>query len=175
MYDGSHSITFGDGTFNIDTGRLTGKNTWLDWHLIPASRPDVATPNYTQKMVVIPGHPGALDLSVYLTGNPIYENRTGSWDFIVDNYHESWVSIKNNVMSYLHGQRMKCILDDDPGYYYMGRFKVDSMRSDSSNSRITISYVLDPFIYRIDVAGDWLWDSFNFETDRTDEMSSFKI
>lgn len=168
-----HSITFGDGTLN-SKGQFTGTNTWDDWYLIPTSRPNVASPGVSTNLVEIPGRHGSLDMSEWLTNGIVYGDRSGSWEFAVDNDHEGWVSIKSKILKFLHGQRMKCVLEDDPGWYYIGRFSLNEWRSESWYSTIVINYVLEPYKYNINAGGDWLWDPFNFETDRTDTVTSEK-
>lgn len=133
----SHSLTFGE---------TNPKNTWTNWHLIPSTRPHVAPPSVNEKMVEIPGRNGLLDCTTYLTGNPTYANRTGSWQFYVD--HEqwnSWVDTYTEILQYLHGKRMRVVLEDDPNYYYMGRFSVENWSSGKDYSQITIKYNLDPY------------------------------
>lgn len=172
MYDKTHSIYFSTGETADSEGRLIGQNTWTSWHLIPSSRPSVAPPVFSPKMIEIPGREdGPIDASEYLTGAPYYGSRTGSWDFIVDNDHEKWISIYTNIMYYLHGKRMNCMLDDERGYFYTGRFTVSQYTSDKNNSKIQINYTLEPYKRFIGESGDFLWDPFNFLTDRTDQWS----
>lgn len=135
-----HSIDFGD------------KNTWESWHLVPTSRPVVAPPKQKTKTVDIPGGSGIVDLSESLTGYPVYSNRTGSFEFIVLNdfyeqvkYDTPWHEIYTDIMNHLHGRTMKMILEDDPDYYYEGRFAVDQWNSDKWHSKITISYDVGPY------------------------------
>lgn len=113
-----HSITIGD------------KNTWDDWHLIPTSRPLFNPPTVKSNLVEIPGGDGTLDLTTALTGRPTYNNRTGSWTFIVQNGFKDWSALYSEIMVYLHGQKFKAILEDDPAYYYEGRFSVNQWKSD---------------------------------------------
>lgn len=166
-----HSITFGDGSLypsgHEKEGQFMGINTWDDWHLIPAERPSVAAPGVSTNFVEIPGRDGAIDLSTFLTNRPVYGMRQGSWDFYVDNDHEYWETIRMKMMNFLHGKRMKVVLEDDPGWYWEGRFAVDSWRSEPSNSRISINYQIDTYKKRILSDGDHdvIWDNFNFETD----------
>ena len=129
-----HSITFIKGNEQA--------NTWEDWHLIPSSRPTLSPPGVQTNFVSIPGRMGALDFSEYLTGDVQYSDRSGSFEFLVDNDHEYWVSIKNKIVDFLHGNVMKMVLEDDPEYYYEGRFTVDSWKSESWNSKIVINYVV---------------------------------
>lgn len=135
-----HSVTFGD------------KNTWTDWKLVPTSRPVVAPPEPKIKTVDIPGGDGVIDLTESLTGYPVFGRRTGSFEFIVLNdYHqpvdtvEEWHVTYSKIMNYLHGRQMEMSLEDDPNYWYEGRFKVDSWNSDKNYSTITISYDVEPY------------------------------
>ena len=166
-----HSITFGDGSLypsgHEKEGQFKGTNTWDDWHLIPAERPSIASPGVSTNFVEIPGRDGAIDFSTFLVNKPVYGMRQGSWDFYVDNDHEYWETIRMKIMNFLHGKRMKIVLEDDPDWYWEGRFAVDSWRSEASNSRISINYQLDPYKKRVKESGvnDIIWDTFSFEKD----------
>ena len=150
FYTEEHSVSFGDIVTRTSEGETyedfdTIANTWEDWHLIPSSRPSIAPPTIITKYVDIPGFDGQLDLTDYLTGGPTYGPRTGSFNFIVVNGFENWETIRENIMSVLHGKRLKMRLMDDPNYYYEGRFTVGAWESGSNNSAISISYQLDPY------------------------------
>lgn len=148
-----HSITIGD------------KNTWDDWHLIPATRPLFNPPTVKENMVNIPGGDGVLDLTASLAGRPTYNNRTGSWTFYVQNGFQDWSVLYSEIMVYLHGQTFKAILEDDPAYFYEGRFSVNQWKSNKDYSQIVINYNVGPYKKEINNTGsDWLWDPFNFET-----------
>ena len=101
-----HSITIGD------------KNTWDDWHLIPASRPLFNPPPVKTNYIDIPARDGNMDLTEVLTGKPVYNNRTGSWTFYVENGFKDWTVLYSEIMVYLHGREFRAVLEDDPGYYY---------------------------------------------------------
>ena len=159
-----HSITIGD------------KNTWDDWHLVPTSRPLVPPPGVNTSYVTVPGASGALDLTEALTGYPTYSNRTGSWGFIVMNDYGEGDARYSEIMGYLHGKQLRAILDDDPNYYYEGRFSVSGWASNKNWSRITINYNVGP--YKIEVYGvdeNWVWDTFNFESDMVHAYSDIAI
>lgn len=129
-----HSITFGD------------KNTFDDWHLIPTSRPVIMPPPLRSHTVDIPGGFGSLDLTEALTGYPLYDNRTGSLEFaVVNDKWSDWSLAYQTILNYLHGRRMKMTLEDDPSYYYIGRFSVDNWSSGENYSTITINYDLYPY------------------------------
>lgn len=61
-------------------------NTWDSWFLVPTSRPLVNPPSVKTHFVTVPGASGVLDLSEYVSGEPVYGNRTGSWEFYVMNF-----------------------------------------------------------------------------------------
>lgn len=149
-----HSIKFGD------------KNTWDDWHLIPSTRPVINPPEPKYNFIDIPGRDGSLDGSEILTGYPVFKNRTGSLEFIVANdYWNSWIEAYSTILKYLHGKRMKAILEDDPNYYYEGRFSVNNWKSDKNYSLIVIDYNVEPYKKSVLSSADpWLWDPFNFNT-----------
>lgn len=166
-----HSITFGDGSLypsgHEKKGQFMGTNTWDDWHLIPSERPSIASPGVSTNFVEIPGRDGAIDMSTFLMNRPVYGSRSGSWDFYVDNDHEYWESIRMKMMAFLHGKRYRIVLEDDPNWYWEGRFAVDNWRSDPNNSRIQINYQIDPYKRKFRSEGDQdiIWDDFNFDTD----------
>lgn len=130
-----HSVNFGD------------KNTYDDWKLVPDSRPVVVPPEPKFIFDEIPGASGSLDLSSTLTGFVSYQDRTGSFDFIVLNDYGEWHERYSEIMGYLHGKRMRMSLEDDPNYFYIGRFSVSSWDSGENWSTISIDYHLDPFKY----------------------------
>lgn len=165
-----HSITIGTLTTKSESGSvhslIRGKNTWDDWHLIPSSRPLVNPPRPNTKGVQIPGMNGTIDMSSVLTGYMTYQNRSGSWEFIVENDHMDWATTYSTIMAYLHGKRMCCVLEDDENHYYEGLLSVNAWKSDKSWSLIAIDYDLYPYKQTIQSYDeDWLWDPFNFETD----------
>ena len=171
-----HSVAFGDGTLypagsaNHMEGQFkpTAGDTYADWFLIPSSRPTVAPPGGQTKFVTIPGRDGDLDLSEWLRqGRPAYGNRSGNFEFYVENDHEFWMTIYPKLVNTLHGKKFKMVLqEDDPDYYYVGRFAVDSWKSDQNWSSVTISYNLEPWKRRIrKVSQKMVWDTFNFEKD----------
>ena len=127
-----HSITIGD------------KNTWDDWHLIPTSRPLFNPPPFKAEYVEIAGGDGVLDLSTTMSGEPLCSNRTGSWSFYVENDFWNWPDLYSEIMAYLHGQKLRAVLEDDPDYCYEGRFTVNQWRSDPHRSMIEIGYNVAP-------------------------------
>lgn len=132
------------------------KNTWNNWHLIPASRPTVVQPTPAYKYVEIPGRSGSIDLSDYLVGKPTYSDRSGTFSFYVANEDPktgksfgNWASRKQEIAQFLDGRRiLKMVLEDDTSYYYLGRFYLKDWSSGQNYSSVTIEYRVQPYKYR---------------------------
>lgn len=171
-----HSIEFGDGTL-YEAGasdhregqfKPTVGHTYNDWFLIPSSRPTVAMPGTDAKFITLPGRDGDFDLSEWIRKDrPAYRNRSGSFEFYVENDREYFITIFQKVYNSLHGKKFKMVLsDDDPGYYYEGRFAVSESRSDPNWSVIKIDYNLQPWKRRCrEIKDGTIWDTMNFEAD----------
>lgn len=157
-----HSITFGD------------KNTWDDWCLIPTLDPIISPPTVKTNFIDVPGSNGSLDMSEILTGYPVYNNREGSLSFIAMNRSASLQPECNplkfrdliaDIMDYLHGHKMNMVLEDDPDYYYSGRFELENANANINFNEIVIKYILEPYKWSIRSSIDnWVWDTFNFRT-----------
>ena len=152
-----HSVTFGN------------YNTWDDWHLIPVKRPFIVNPAVKFKSVDLVGANGELDYTTTLVGYPLYENRKNSLVFrMVDAEDQhSAQARRDEIVAYLHGRYRQMTLEDQPEYYYQGRFEVtdNTYKGKGEWADITINYNLEPFKYYISQStDDWLWDPFSFET-----------
>ena len=122
-------------------------NTWDDWHLVPMSRPVINPPTRKSIIVDIPGVDGHLDLSEVVSGGPVYNNRTGSIEFMVQNGFKPWPEMFSTVMNALHGKYMNVSLDDDPEWHYRGLISVTKWTTGDHYSTITIDYDLEPYKY----------------------------
>ena len=146
------------------------KDTYSDWYLVPTTRPSVNPPQNKTNFIDIPGADSQLDFSTVLTGYPVYNDREGSWTFMLEHdiCHREWNDIYSEIMDWIQGERMCCILEDDQSWYYTGRFYVSDLKSEQKYTTITITYKLEPykkpsFIFMTDVKSDWIWDYFDFE------------
>lgn len=140
-----HSVKFNNNFPNLSSVR----DSYSDWRLVPDSRPVIVMPEVNTNYVEVPGMSGSVDLTEYLTGYPTYKNRTGSLKFHVLNGYKEWQARYQEIASYLHGREGTMMLEDDPDYYYFGRFDVKSWTSnnDGTWSDIEIGYTLDPYKY----------------------------
>jgi hypothetical protein len=112
----------------------------------------------------IPGGDGLEDLSEVVSGQPIYSNREGSFEFIVMNGYHDWQDLYSDILDHLHGQSMTASLEDDPAFYYQGRFTVNEWKSDKNWSRIVIDYTVAPYkLLKASSVEEWKWDDIDFE------------
>lgn len=161
-----------DSTISEDTRLHIDKNTWEDWGLVPDSRPTLASPSPKTNVVDNNSINGVLDLTFKRMRYPLFGNREGSFTFIynplfqaINGKSKPWLVLYTELHNFLHGRRLRMILEDDPEYYYDGTFKIENWTSnnDGSGSTVTIGYSVEP--YKMSVLSslnNWLWDPFNF-------------
>lgn len=154
-----HGITF----YSLD--RKNKKNTWTDFHIVPTSQPIILPPSPKTKYIDIPGSDNQLDLTESLTNDVQYNNRDGKIEFYVDPKYD-WTELYSNILNWFHGRRLLMFLDDEPFYYYSGRFEVSNWINGQSENKIELSYSVDAYKYEhISSTDEWLWDDFDFEHD----------
>lgn len=78
-----------------------------------------------------------------------------------------WPSIQRTLENSFQGQWLRCIFDDDPSWYWEGLWTVEPQEKDKTGAVFTITGVCNPYKVSLTAAAgnDWLWDTFNFETD----------
>ena len=138
------------------------RHTWDDWHLIPRTRPRFEPPQLKQSTLEIPGGNGAIDLSPILSYFPLFENRTGSFEFIVPEFRHvrypgsntrrvvedsKWQYEYWDMLNFFQGRVRGCILDEDPSYAYVGKFSVNSFKAEEHWTSFSLEY--DVYPYRV--------------------------
>lgn len=135
------------------------KNTWDDYSLVPVNKIYISDPSQKTNIVEIEGASGSLDLSNYITGYPVYSNRSGNATFYlldaVDaralsnsgyafpaNY--TFYDIFDQVRGDLDGKVFKCWLEDDPEWFYEGRINVATAMG-KPRPGIALSYDFSPY------------------------------
>lgn len=173
IHNGEHSLYFSTTLDFSETlvSAMKGKhtvaskaNSWNDWFIVPSSRPSIVQPTPKEERLDLPGANGDIDLTSILTGYPVFNNRTGTIEFVAMNTTRNWSDRYSKLASFLNGQKMYMILLDDPLWYYEGRFTIKDWESDPKWSKISVSYTLYPYkraLTRVDE--DYLWDSLDFD------------
>lgn len=151
-YESNYGVLFGD------------KHSFRDFGLYPKSKMVVNPPDVREVYVEIAGADGDLDITEALTGRANYESREGKFEFTVID-RARWDLVYENLMNTIHGRKMRVVLDEDPYYYYNGRIKVDSFKTNKYTATIVIEGYFDPYKKALYANSEkWLWDPFNFET-----------
>ena len=142
-----HSLYIGD------------KNTWDDYNLVPSEKIYFPKANQKTQEVEIEGASGSLDFSTFVTGYPIYSNRSGNIGFYmldaVDarslansgsafpaNY--TFYDIFSKVYNDLDGKTFRMWLEDDPDWFYEGRVNVDCDMG-KPRPKVVLSYDIGPY------------------------------
>jgi len=147
-----HSVTFSLPDSSSSSGYKWRKNSYSDFHLVSDGRPVIPLPEPITKYIDVPGASGQLDISESLTNYPLYTSREGSINFIVLNDYgpeDNWSKRYQMISQHIHGRRLEMVLEDDPEYFYEGRFKIESWESPSDGpwSTLTIGFLLDSYKY----------------------------
>lgn len=148
---------------------INGKNTWDEWKLMPvkAGKIEFATADLRYESAEVAGSDDVLDFTEALTGYPLYNQRRGSITF---RFFDNGTPVRNRfdqLKNAIHGRKARAIIEDQPEYFYEGRFLVGDVKYASRGNwaDVEISYLLNA--YKLEMtssAEDWLWDPFNFET-----------
>ena len=144
--DGQDDI--GSHLFSDDNNLVACPDTWRTWHLIPTGKCVFEPPKPKESPLDIPGRHGELELNRYIHGHPVFGNRTGSLEFILDpDYTGSWASLYRRIVSYFQGKERLAVLSDDRAFFYKGRFHVSDIKPGEYWDTLRIDYNLDPFKY----------------------------
>lgn len=156
---------FGCGCTIYGEGLLVTPLKTDDYGLFKIDASRVSPPLIKKILVDIPGGNGVIDLSDFLTDNPVYEERTFTDDFIYKGDFSKFKTVLSDLYNKLDGRTMHIRDSDDPLYYYLGRPQIANVEYYKSYIRITIAADVSPFkISQYSTVDDILWDDVNFET-----------
>lgn len=152
------------------------KHSFNDWGLYMTSIPEISPPEVKTNYIEIPGRDGELDLTEVVTKKAMYKNRTLSFEFTIVDKRSTWSDTYSKITNYLHGKTMSVVLDEDAGYYYVGRLQVNEWKSDQCTSIIIIEGNCNPYKYSLETTdGKWKWDTFNFNNGIIRNYSNIQI
>lgn len=165
------------------------RRTWEDWHIIPTTMPIIARSHPKTNYQSTYAAQGGIDMTDAVLGYPVYERREGSWEFSIIN---SYVDINGQtvrtlqsdllitkMMEIINGQPLYMILDDDPNFYYYGRFWIEDVKRSETLTGIVIKYSLNPwkvskiplqFMRSEQSKYLYLWNDIYLGTDRYEAM-----
>ena len=146
------------------------KHSFNDWQLIPKTKFHIDPAEPKTNYIDVFGSDSILDLTESLTGYVNYNMRDCEQTFTVVGNRPRWSSVYSEIQNFLQGQKLKVICDDEPDWYYTGRFQVSDWETFLKTAEITISGYVEPYkLSTMPNNDDWLWDDFNFEIGRIRE------
>lgn len=136
-------------------------NTWYDWRLILTAK-DVTPPEPKTNYIEIDGMDGTLDLTEALAGRVTYKDRKITASFWTsDGSRKERERRIRDIISHLHGRKVKIIEPDDPAHYFYGRVKISGITNKLAYSEFSIEATCEPWRYtleesvrRVEVDGD---------------------
>jgi phage-related protein len=121
-------------------------HSYRDLNLL-LSEKEVGAPPVKENKLEVEGADGSIDLTEVF-GRPTFGDLTHKFKFTSlsrNDYLTHYTKIKNA----LHGRKLRIILDDDPGFYYVGRCYVSSYTSEKGIGTISVDCDCEPYKYKI--------------------------
>lgn len=121
-------------------------HSYRDLDLI-LSKKEIGAPSVKTKKVEIEGADGSIDYTDFF-GRPNYGDVTHKFTFSSIVPRSDSIAQYTKVKNALHGQKLRIVLDDDPGFYYVGRCYVSSYTNEKNIGTITVECECEPYKYK---------------------------
>lgn len=122
------------------------KHTFDDWGLVLTEK-SLGLPEPKTSGVEIEGADGELDTSEVLSGEIKFSNRLLTFKLTMTDNYEDFSDKVTEIANYLHGRKMRIILDEDDLCYYYGRCAINEWLTDRRIGQIAISCNCEPYKY----------------------------
>lgn len=109
---------------------------------------EIAAPKVKIISIDVPGADGALDWTEFF-GEPKYENVIHKFKFSIAAPKSEHLTRYSTIKNTLHGKKLRIILDDDPGFFYVGRCYVLPLTTSSGIGKVTIEADCEPYKLKI--------------------------
>jgi len=123
-------------------------HSYRDLRLI-LSEKEIGAPSVKTKLVEIEGADGSIDYTDFFDG-PKYGDVTHKFTFSTIVPRSDFLTQYSEVKNALHGQKLRIVLDDDPGFYYVGRCYVSSFTDEKGIGKITVECECEPYKYKLE-------------------------
>ena len=124
------------------------KHTYDDWDLVITGK-SLGLPTPKTSSVDVDGADGSIDTSEVLSGEIKFSNRRLEFELTMTTDYDEYNELVTNITNYLHGRKLKIILDEDDSYYYYGRCRINQWASDKRIGKIVISCDCEPYKYTL--------------------------
>lgn len=121
-------------------------HSYRDFSLILGEK-EIAAPSVKTVKIDVEGADSALDLTEYF-GEPKYEDVTHKFKFSTIVPQSEFLTLYSTIKNAVHGKRLRIVLDDDPGFFYMGRCYVSSFTNARGVGTISVDADCDPWKYK---------------------------
>lgn len=122
-------------------------HSYRDLNLI-LSEKEIGAPSVKEKKVDIEGADGSIDYTDFF-GGPKYGDVTHRFTFSTIVPRSDFLSQYSSVKNALHGQKLRIILDDDSGFFCVGRCYVSSFTGEKGVGTITVDCDCEPYKYKL--------------------------
>lgn len=112
------------------------------------NKPEIGAPPVKKKEMDIEGADGSLDLTDFF-GRPTFGNVTHKFTFSSMIPRSEHLTLFTQIKNALHGQKLRIVLDDDPGFYYVGRCYVSPYTNEKGAAIINIECECEPYKYKV--------------------------
>lgn len=125
-------------------------NTWENWHLI-TKKLEIDPPEPKTNYIDLGGVSGTIDLTEALSERPVFKDRKLTATFWTrQGTRQERESLLQQVVEAIHGRRLKMLVPDYPGGYFLGRITVKGIVRQNSYTEFSVEAVCDPWRYAME-------------------------
>lgn len=124
------------------------KHTYDDWDLVLTGK-SLGLPTPKTSSIDVDGADGSIDTSEVLAGEIKFNNRKLEFELTMTTDYDGYNELVTEIANYLHGRKLKVILDEDDDYYYYGRCSINQWSSDKRIGKIVITCDCEPYKYTL--------------------------
>lgn len=155
--------------------KINGIDTYEEYGLMLLAGVVIGSPQLKETRKEIPGRSGSLNLSYAVTGRPTYKDRPITFELFKSVDDTALDALRTKVRGLYHGREVTLEFPFDKSHYYTGVIQFGDA-SGYNSGRIPVSMTAFPYKYENEAStDDWLWDSFNFETDIARQYVSLPV
>lgn len=121
-------------------------HSYDDFSLVLTSK-EIAAPKTKTVKIDVEGADGSIDLTEFF-GEPKYEDCTHKFQFSTIVPQNQFLALFSTIKNAIHGKKLRIVLDDDPGFFYIGRCYVSSFTNDKNIGRISVECDCEPWKYK---------------------------
>lgn len=122
------------------------KHSYDDWGLVLTEK-SLGLPEPKTSGIEVEGADGEIDTSEVLSGEIKFSDRTLTFKLTLTDEYEDFNDKVTAIANYLHGKKMRIILDDDALHYYYGRCAINEWMTDRRIGQIAITCKCEPYKY----------------------------